>query len=74
MKKITFFAAVSLLAMVCLSSCGKRCWCYQAVNGTMTESEVYTDEYERCNTLSNLTRTCVEDGERMDPSQIAYKR
>lgn len=73
MKKTLSFAAVAVVTLVLLASCGKRCWCYQALGGGVTETSVYTDDYNECNTLSTLNRTCVEDAERMDPSQIAYK-
>ncbi|MCQ2298161.1 MAG: hypothetical protein MJZ51_06040 [Bacteroidales bacterium] len=73
MKKIITCAVVATVALLAFSSCGKRCWCYQAVGNAITESEVYTDDYNSCNSLSTLSRTCVEDGERMDPSQIAFK-
>lgn len=76
MKKKIIILSLTFVAVSLLSSCGKRCWCYEPYNGRMVESETYTDESQDCYTLSTRTRTCVEDFERMDPSQLAdpYKK
>lgn len=68
-------AAVAATAI--LSSCdSKVCICYERVNGNVTRTETYGDPAARCSTLSTSSRTCVEEYEEVDPSQIAidYKR
>lgn len=73
MKKklsITLVAA----AMLALVSCdSKMCYCYETTPTGVLEQEVYTNTDTHCNTLSNSTRTCVEQNERMNPGDIAWK-
>ncbi len=64
---ITAFAALSL------ASCGtKLCYCYE--NGH--EEELYVSEDVACSAYSTNRKGCVEQNERMDPSQIGqeYKK
>lgn len=75
-QKITILTVAILLGL-CATSCGKHCWCYEHIYDKMTETEAYVDPSVACKTLSTTKRTCVEDAERMDPSQIAdplYRR
>lgn len=76
MKK-SIFTMVAIAAMTLLSSCdSKICICYERVNGNVTKTETLADPAARCSTLSTSRRTCVEEYEELDPSQIAidYKR
>lgn len=76
MKKIILLMA-AVAATSILSSCdSKVCICYERVNGNVTRTETYGDPAARCSTLSTSSRTCVEEYEEVDPSQIAidYKR
>ena len=76
MKK-GLIAIVAVAGIMALSSCdSKVCICYQRVNGTVTKTETMGDPAARCSTLSTSSRTCVEEYEEVDPSQIAidYKR
>ncbi len=52
------------------ASCGsKLCYCYE--NGY--EQELYISPDVACNAYSTASRGCVEQHERMDPGQVAYK-
>ena len=76
MKKI-ILTMMAEAATAILSSCdSKVCICYERVNGTVTKTETMGDPAARCSTLSTSRRTCVEEYEEVDPSQIAidYKR
>lgn len=71
MKKTLFLMAASLL-MALASSCGsKTCVCYEPVNGVMTMQDVLYPDGTRCKDQSTSRRTCVEEAERLDPSQMA---
>ena len=75
-RKITLFTVAVILGLG-TTSCGKHCWCYEHINGDMTEVEAFVDPGTPCKVLSTTKRTCVEDAERMDPDKIAdpyYKR
>ena len=74
MKSKILFLGGAILIAICATACDKRCWCYEPdpyVGNRMTEFETWTDEGTLCHTLSYGKRNCVEDHERMDPSQIA---
>lgn len=76
MKKLIFTMA-AVAAMTLLASCdSKVCICYERVNGDVVKTETMGDPAARCSTLSTSRRTCVEEYEELDPSQIAidYKR
>ena len=61
-------------AMLALASCdSKMCFCYETTPTGVLEQEVYTNTDTHCNALSNSTRTCVEQNERMNPGDIAWK-
>jgi hypothetical protein len=71
MKK-TLLPLMATTVMLLLSACdGKNCICYQKENGVMTAQNTYADSETRCATLSTSYRTCVEDYEALDPSQMA---
>ena len=70
-SKLILLSGVIILALGA-TSCSKHCWCYEPDGlGQMREDEAWVDETTPCKTLSYGNRTCVEDGERMDPNQIA---
>ncbi len=72
MKK-KLFVPMAMLAVLTLASCGtKLCYCYE--NGH--EEELYVSEDVACSAYSTNRKGCVEQNERMDPSQIGqeYKK
>ncbi|MDO4216760.1 MAG: hypothetical protein Q4D03_01130 [Bacteroidales bacterium] len=73
MKKILI--AVALLGSLgLLASCtSKTCVCYQVVNGHMTMNDTYTDLNTACASLTNDYRVCVEESERVNPEDVAWK-
>ena len=73
MKKKVIIALAAGAALS-LSACdSKLCYCYQTTYNGVHEEEVYTNTDNHCNVLSNSSRTCVEQNERMDPNDIAWK-
>lgn len=74
MKKRIVMALSAVAAVVLLASCdSKLCYCYQTTSAGVHEEEVYTNTDNHCNVLSNSSRTCVEQNERMNPGDIAWK-
>lgn len=74
MKKSIVMALSAVAAVVLLASCdSKLCYCYQTTSAGVHEEEVYTNTDNHCNVLSNSSRTCVEQNERMNPGDIAWK-
>ncbi|MBR4229905.1 MAG: hypothetical protein IKR83_04270 [Bacteroidales bacterium] len=74
MKKRIVMALSAVAAVVLLTSCdSKLCYCYQTTSAGVHEEEVYTNTDNHCNVLSNSSRTCVEQNERMNPGDIAWK-
>ena len=69
-QKIVRLLFVSLFLLT-IASCEKTCVCYEPVNGTMTMRDVFASNSKKCTSLSTARRTCVEESERVDPSQIA---
>ena len=74
MKKRIVMALSAVAAVVLLASCdSKLCYCYQTTSAGVPEEEGYTNTDNHCNVLSNSSRTCVEQNERMNPGDIAWK-
>ena len=73
MKKkhiIPLMAAAALLLVSCDS---KLCYCYEPTASGPYESEVYTNSDTPCNSMNHGDYACVEQNERMNPGDIAYK-
>lgn len=71
-KAFVIFSIIGSLAL--LSSCTmKTCVCYELVGGQMTMTDTYTDMGSACSSLSNNYRTCVEESERVNPGDVAWK-
>ena len=65
---------LAAVAVVAFASCdSKLCYCYDYTNEGVMEQEVYTNSETHCNALSNSSRVCVEQNERMNPGDIAWK-
>lgn len=74
MNKKRILLSLAALAALTFASCdSKLCYCYQTTSTGVYENEVYTNTDNHCNVLSNSSRTCVEQNERMNPGEIAYK-
>ncbi len=73
MKK--FFVTCALIgALALFGSCTlKTCVCYELVGSQMTMVDTYTDMGSACSSLSNNNRTCVEESERVNPGDVAWK-
>lgn len=73
MKKI-ITAAVLLYSLCVLASCNtKTCVCYEVVGQQMTMQDTYTDINNACSSLSTERRICVEESERVNPEDVAWK-
>lgn len=73
MKKKVMIALAAVTA-ICFAACdSKMCYCYETTPSGVMEQEVYINNETHCNALSNNSRTCVEQNERMDPGMIAWK-
>ena len=73
MKKKLLIPLVAIAA-TCFASCdSKLCYCYETTPNGVLEQEVYTNTETHCNALSNSIRECVEQNERMNPDDIAWK-
>lgn len=73
MKKKALIPLVVLAALCCAACDTKMCYCYETTPSGVMEQEVYTNTETHCNAMSNSSRTCVEQNERMNPSDIAWK-
>lgn len=70
MKKRLFYALLACGLAVAFTACdSKLCYCYE--NGY--ETEMYVSPDLPCQSYTTTTRGCVEQNERMDPGDIAYK-
>ena len=74
MKKKLLIPLVAFAAL-CFASCdSKLCYCYESANPQgVYEQEVYTNTDTPCSAMSTSTRGCVEQNERMNPDDIAWK-
>lgn len=73
MKKRILISLAALAAVGFASCDSKLCFCYESGAQGVYEQEVYTNTDTPCSAMSTSTRGCVEENERMDPGQIAYK-
>ncbi|MBP5528125.1 MAG: hypothetical protein J6X79_06730 [Bacteroidales bacterium] len=73
MKKKVVIPMAAVVALLFASCDSKLCYCYESTAQGVYESEVYTNTDSPCSALSTSNRGCVEQNERMDPGQIAYK-
>lgn len=73
MKKKVLIA-LAAVAAICFAACdGKLCYCYEYTTNGVLEQEVYANTDTPCGALTNSSRTCVEQNERMNPGDIAWK-
>ena len=73
MKKRILISLAALAAVGFASCDSKLCFCYESGAQGVYEQEVYTNTDTPCNAMSTSTRGCVEQNERMNPGEIAYK-
>ena len=73
MKKRILIILAAVAALSFASCDSKLCYCYESGAQGVYEQEVYTNTDTPCSAMSNSNRGCVEENERMDPGQIAYK-
>ena len=69
MKKKVFIALMAFAALSVVSCGTKLCYCYE--NGH--EEELYVSEDVACSAYSTNRKGCVEQNERMDPSEIGQE-
>ena len=70
MKKRLLLALSACALAASFTACGnKLCYCYE--NGY--ETEMYVSPDVACGAYTTATRGCVEENERMNPGDIAYK-
>ena len=70
MKKRLVIPAALVFSALCFSSCdSKLCYCYE--NGE--EQQLYISPDLPCNSQGTATRGCVEQNERMNPDDVAWK-
>lgn len=72
-KRKFLLPLVAVVALMFASCDSKLCYCYTSTSQGVHEEEVYTNTDTPCNALGSTSRGCVEQNERMDPGQIAYK-
>ena len=73
MKKRILISLAALAALGFASCDSKLCYCYEPTTSGVYESEVYVNTDTPCSSMTTGTRGCVEENERMDQGQIAYK-
>ena len=69
MKKKVIIPLAAVASLFLASCDSKLCYCYE--NGE--EQQLYISPDLPCNSQGTATRGCVEQNERMDPDDIAYK-
>lgn len=69
MKKKVIIPLAAVAALFLASCDSKLCYCYE--NGE--EQQLYISPDLPCNSQGTATRGCVEQNERMDPDDIAWK-
>lgn len=69
MKKRILIALAAVAALSFASCDSKLCYCYE--NGQ--EQQLYISPDLPCNSYSTASRGCVEQNERMDPGDVAWK-
>lgn len=66
---------IGVVGMMGIAGCdSKLCYCYErAADGTVLESQVYTNTDTPCSSMSNDRRGCIERNERgtFNPEDIA---
>ena len=73
MKKRILIPLAALAALSFASCDSKLCYCYESTSGGVYESEVYVNTDTPCSSMTTGTRGCVEENERMNSGDIAYK-
>ena len=69
MKKKLLIPLAAIAALSFASCDTKLCYCYE--NGQ--EQQLYISTDLPCNSQSTASRGCVEQNERMDPDDVAWK-
>ena len=69
MKKRILISLAALAALGFASCDSKLCYCYE--NGQ--EQQLYISPDLPCHSQSTATRGCVEQNERMNPDDVAWK-
>ena len=69
MKKKVIIPLAAVAALFLASCDSKLCYCYE--NGE--EQQLYISPDLPCNSQGTATRGCVEQNERMDPDDSAWK-
>lgn len=73
MKKRILISLATLAALGFASCDSKLCYCYESTAQGVYEQEVYTNTDTPCSSMTTGTRGCVEENERMNPGDIAFK-
>lgn len=73
MKKKLLLPVAASLALLTASCDSKLCYCYEPTASGTYESEVYVNSDTPCSSMNHGDYACVENNERMNPGDIAYK-
>jgi len=74
MNKKKLLIPIAACAVLLFASCDmKKCYCYDITSQGVIEQEEYTNSDTPCSALGNSNRGCVEEHERMNPGDIAWK-